>query len=454
MRVRIAIFFCMLIAGFLYSIPADAQLNINFIAVNPSQRNSREIEVEYFLPKELEPDDILDTGPLKLDYNVDRNAMYVHGIMTFKPKESRTFKVRVKDVWTIDLAEVALLKDQLDKTLELLKDDKEYPSALYVRDEMVKEMDYILKRQEEFSGNIERRIEEYRANISSLEDIRDRVYNMDFLKYESKGIQEIDEMEGTVKMVVQVQNPSDTESLTVRHKHFLPKEIRGEEVIDSKGFEVRYDDKREKMYLTREEDFRPGEMKKYEIILKDVWNFPDVKVQDLSERMQIAVGELEGTAYQESAERLSGSINDRLQKIRSSKVLDTSVDRHIGLFRLNTRRYQQAWSDFKRIEEMISIVRAKKLQEYEKKKVKNVLERLKALRGLKQLSEALFKKRLSVNATWKIIFGTLGFLAFFTALHFFIWARRSKTMGEDLGPGPGEEIKVVPKPGEVESEEE
>ena len=101
---------------------------------------------------------------------------------------------------------------------------------------------------------------------------------------------------------------------------------------------------------------------------------------------------------------------------------------------------------------MIAIVRAQKLAELEKGKVKNVLQRLKALRGLRALSEMLFKKSISVTMTWKIIFGTIVFVALFTTMHFVIWARRSGKSGEEMGP-KGEGIRIVPKPGQAETKE-
>ena len=432
-----------------------AQLNINFIAVNPSATESREIDIEYFLPKELEPADILDPGELKLEYNVDKNAIAAQGKILFGPKESKTFRIQVQDVWRIDPAEIVLLKEQLDKTVATISaDDPNRSAAVYVQEKLKEEMDYILRQQEEFVGNIERRIESYRANISVLEKIRDRVYSMDFLKFESKGIREIDERQDTVKMVIEVKNPSDEKELEVAHKHFLPKEVRGEDILEKADFDVRFDEKREQMYLSKEEEFAPGETKRYEIVLKDIWHFPEVKLQDLDDRARIAMMELEDTDYEESAKHLFEGILRRIGQIKESKALDTSVERHIGIFRLNTRRFNEAWWNFKRIEEMISIVRAKKLEELERKKVKNVLERLKALRGLQQLSEALFKRRLSMNVTWKIIFITMGFVAFFTTIHFIIWARRSKIMGEELGPKSGEGITIVPKPGSKSDEAE
>jgi hypothetical protein len=434
---------------------ACAQLNINFIAVNPSEKETREIDVEYFLPKELEPEDILDPGPLKLEYNIEKNAIYAKGKISFLPKESKTFRIQVRDVWRIDPGEINLLKEQLKRSIATIgQDDPAYSSALYAQNKLNEEMDYILKQQDDFVGNIERRIENYRANISVLQKIRDRVYSMDFLKFEAKGIQELDQVEGTVKMVVEVKNPFIDKDLAVTHKHYLPKEIRGEDVLEKADFDLRFDEKRGQMYLTKEENFQPGEAKQYDVILKDVWHFPDVKLQDLDDRSQIAMLELDETDYQESAHHLYENIKTRLAQIKESKALDTSIERHVGLFRLNTRRFNEAWGDFKRIEEMISIVRAKKLEALEKKKVKNVLERLKALRGLQQLSEALFKRRLSMNVTWKIIFFTMGFVGFFTAFHFFIWARRSKIMGEELAPKSGEGVTIVPKPGEKKEEEQ
>jgi len=447
------IMICSLLLCAVAAASAFAELIINLVAVNPSDE-ARTIDVTQYLPEELDLNDVLESGTLDIKFDVNKNALYAYGAVDFAPKESRTYQIHVNDVWKIDPAEIDGLKNQLEITLGMLKDEENYQSALYVRDQLIEKMDFILKRQEEFSGNIGRRIEEYRANVSLLQTIRNQIYSQDFLKFESKSIEEADQNKKTIRMTIEVKNPSETESKTVTHKHFLPQEVRADTIVDKKDFELRFDEDKKKPYLTKEEDFAPGETKTYEIVLEDVWEFPDIKLQDLDSRAQISTLELEETNYAESARHLLEAITGNIKAIRDSKEMDTNVERHIGLFRLNSRRYQKAYEDFKRIEEMIAIVRAKKLQDMEQKQVKNVLERLKALRGLKQLSEALFKRKLSINVTWKIIFGVLGFIALFTTLHFVIWARRSKVMGEGLGPKDGEGIKVVPKPGNETQEEE
>ncbi len=157
--------------------------------------------------------------------------------------------------------------------------------------------------------------------------------------------------------------------------------------------------------------------------------------------------EISESPYKDSGKFVFDAMNTRIQQIKDSQEQVLSIPKHIGLFRINQRRFSEAELDLDRLEKMLAIVRAKKLEELESGKVKNVLQRLKALRGLQALSEALFKKGISVTTTWRIIFGAIGFIGLFTSLHFFLWAKRSKTMGEERGPKAGEEVKVVPKPG-------
>lgn len=442
---------CALCAVVFFPAQSFAQeLTINFIAVNASENESKEIEVKEYLPKELRMEDIVDPGELELDFDVEKDVLYVTGNLKFGPKESRTFKIKVKDVWKIPAEEVGLLKTQLDTSLKTLEGTAEFSSAGFVRDEIHRKLDYILKKQDEFKGDTGRRIEEYRSSLRELNSIRDKVYSMDFLRYESKSIEELAQQKKTIKMKLEVKNPYETKPLKVEHKHFLPEEIRAEEVVDSKGFEVRFDAKKDRAYLTKEEEFKPGETKTYEIIIKDIWQFPEIKLTDLDQRAQIAMYELDGTMFTESAHHLYNKVKEQIELIRGSLGKNLPIKQHIGQFRTNEKRFEQAWSDFKRIEEMIAIVRALKLQELEEKKVKNVLNRLKTLRGLKQISQALFKKGISSTLTWKIIGGTIIFVATFTTIHFVIWSRRSGKMGEEMGPAAGEEIKVVPKPGQEE----
>jgi len=437
---------------FLASSPASSKdMTINLIAVNATE-NEKKIDVKQFLPKELEPDDIKDTGVLKMDYDVDKGLYYVHEEFTFEPKESKKFSIKVKDVWVIPEDEVDLLRKQLEKNVESLSKHESYGSAKSTAERLNIQLDSVINKQKSYSENIERRIEEYRANLLVLEKLRNSIYNLDFLKFHSRGLEAMESEARKITFHIRVSNPVDKEQ-TIKLKHYLPDEVREGDVLDKKGFDVRYDEEKKRAYLTKKETFAPNEEKKFEIVLKDIWQFNTLKLDDLADRVLIAFGELEGSIYGESASYLNDRIAEKIALIRESVSKKKTIREHIGMARVNNSRYQEAWRDFKRIEEMISIVRAKKLEEMQEGKVKNVLQKLKALRGLSALSEALFKKTISITVTWRIIFGTIIFVAVFTTVHFMIWAKRSKVMGEEMS-SPNEGITEVPKPGEEEKEEE
>jgi len=432
---------------------AYAQLKINVIGVNASETESKEIDVRYDLPHELEPDDVLNTGGMKMSYDVDKATYYVSTETLFEPKETKKFQILVNDVWRINPEEIEEIRTQLARNLEMVKNHESFPAAREAVEFMTGQLDFILAQQDKYSENIERRIEEYRAYRETMHEILNNTYSIDFLKFESRALQEIKDARGTVKFIIEVKNPHDNVREIV-HKHFLPEEIREENIIDKKDFEVRFDEESEKAYLTKEETFQPNETKKYEVIIKDIWQFPVIKIDDLLDRTLIAMEELQGTIYKESADRLYEVVEGIAQKIKESSAAQEglSVSDHIGEFRLNEKRFAEAKKNFERIEEMIAIVRAKKLQELEQKKVKNVLQRLKALRGLSALAEALFKKSISITVTWRIIMGAIIFVAFFTTIHFIIWSKRSGKMGEEMAAPAGEGIKTVPKPGQEEAE--
>ncbi len=429
---------------FMGASPCWADLTINLVAVNASEE-VKKVPVKFYLPKELDPEDVKEMGPLKMDYDVDRANYFVHGDFEFQPKETRTFKLTVADVWVVTEEEIELLKKQLEANLTLIKDPEKHSAAQVARDRIVARLDYILAQQISYSANIERRIDEYRAYVDVLEDIRNKIFSLEFLEQQSSD-SELDDTK-TVKFILEVKNPSDTEEKTFQQKHYLPKEILSEHVVDAQGFDIRFDNEKQKYYLTKEEKFAPAEVKKYEVVIRDIWHLPMGKIDSLQARAENAMVEITDSSFAESGDYLFERVKGRLDEIRDAQKEGQPVKDYIGSFRVNTRRYEAAESDVHKLEQMLAIVRAKKLEELEKGKVKNILQKLQALRGLAALSEAIFKKGISVTATWRIIMATLVFIAIFTAWNFMTWAGRAKTMGEEHGPKKGESIKEVPKPG-------
>ncbi len=444
---KIAVLFS--VVFFIFLVPVlYAGVYINLVVVNAVPDQTKETPVKYYLPKELDPEDIINTGELTVDYDVQKSVYFVTGSVKLGPKESKVIKIEVKDVWRITEDEVNILKNQINNNLNQLKNTPYYESGKILQEDMERKLDYILAQQVNYSDNIERRIEEYRSYADAIESIRKNAFSIDFLKFPGNVAAET----RSVKLVIEVQNPSKTETKTVKQPYYMPKEVKAEDIIEKQGFEVRFDEEKQQAYLLKEEIFKPGETKRYEITIKDIWKISQDSIDAFRVRTEKAFEGVKKTEYEESANYLMEHILDRLQKIEQSQKGKQDMQKHIGTFRLNRERYIKAEDDLLRLEKMLAAAKAKKLEELESSKVKNVLQKLQALRGITQLSQAIFGKKPSITTTWKVIWGILAFIAFFTTVHFFTWWKRSQTFGEELGAKAGG-IKEIKKTVENPDEE-
>lgn len=113
-----------LLAGYVF-----AQVTVNILAVNATDQ-PREKDISYVLPADIGVNDILDSNGLEVDYSVDDSAYYVHGKVVLDPKETKTLKIRMRDVWLIDETEIGKIEEQIDKNLDRLKNTEHYESGI------------------------------------------------------------------------------------------------------------------------------------------------------------------------------------------------------------------------------------------------------------------------------------------------------------------------------------
>lgn len=447
----VASFFVGFLIGLAFSLAYAAGVNINLVVANGSTAETKTLPIKYYLPKELHEEDILNSAGLRVDYDIDKSVYYVSGSAELKPKESKTFKIEVKDVWHIDPQEVEILKTRIDQNLAQLQGTTFYDSGTILRNNMTSRIDRILGQQVSYSDNVERRIEEYRSHVDMLEEIRRNAFSPEYLK--STVTVEEEEATRTVKFVIEVKNASD-KAKKLKQKHYLPKEVRSENIVDAQGFDVRFDEEKQQSYLFKEDDFKANEAKRYEIEIKDIWNISENKIALLEKRADTAFNGVKDSEYKESASFLTDQIKARVEEIKNSQKDKSDMAKYVGAYRANKGRYAQNEEDILKLEKMLAAVQAKKLAELENSKVANVLQKLTALRGITALSKAIFGKKPSVTTTWKVIWGILAFVGFFTALHFFTWWKKSQVMGEELAIQAGGAIKQAAKAKEKDEEEE
>ena len=429
---------CQLSLGFLFVLlpiqAACAGIKIKLVAVNSAEDASKDYLIKYYLPKELKFEDVLDPGGLNLDYDTDQQAYYVSGTINLPPKGAKIIKIEVKDVWKVSKEEVESLKKQIDENLNRLQNTPNYEAGKDLKDILVKQLDNIAAQQEKFSGDTERRIGTYRSQADELKKIKDKIFSVEY--WEGKKAQlELSRLDSpspgkTVTMVLEVENPPGNEAKPIQQQHYLPPEVRPEDIIDPQGFEIRYDAEKKQSYLFKEEELQPGEKERYKIEIKDIWNIPEQTQKSLIEHAQKTSEEIKeysyAKEYSNNVQVLVKDIEDSVGEIEKSQKEKKTVRGHIGAYHLNQKRLEQTVKDTKKLEDILALVRQKRLAELENSRVRNVLRKLQSLKGIAAIAKALFAEKPTAENAWRVIWMTIVFIAIFTIIHFSIWWQRSK----------------------------
>ena len=404
----------LLLIGMMPLVSADVYINVMALNGSPMRK---ETTVKYNLPGELKSEDVVDTNGLELDYNVNDANYYVHGVVVLEPKESKTFKIQVKDVWKVTPAQVDDLKKQIDEGYARLGKVHDAEKADVLKDQLVKKLDYILDQQNTKAESVEKRIDSYRTYANEIKRIQTDALGVDYWR-STPG----EETTKIIRYVIEVENPATNPAKLAKHKHYLPTEVKPEHVVEAKGFEIRFDEIKQQAFLLKEEQMASGEKKKYSIGIKDVWTIPQKDIDYLRVRGQYASDFLQGTKYADSAKYLLDRITTALADIEASQSQQREIKEHISTFRFNQKTYEGARKDVETLEKLLATFR----ENLEKSKVDNVLKKVKSLKGVADISKAIFNKPFEANTAWSYIGWVLLFVAILTAVSFGVSTVRAK----------------------------
>ncbi|MEI8011030.1 MAG: hypothetical protein WCI27_00925 [Candidatus Omnitrophota bacterium] len=411
-RVLAAAFFLFV----LFSSLSYADIFINVLAVNGSDQPQTKT-IEFSLPGELKPDDIIDNAGLKLDYDFKDAGYFLHSDVLLGAKETRTFRVRVRDVWVVKDADIALLREDIERSFKEMGNERGPANAEKLRQKLLKQVESIVEKQDQSNGSIDSRIDGYRNNVQAIAAVRAQAKLIDYWSTDAS----TDKPLKSINFFVQVENPGD-KTKKVKQQHYLPVEVKPEYVIDRQEFEIRFDQKKGQYFLFKEDDFAPGEKRKVPVVIQDVWFIPDNETVYIRDHAQYAMGELQKSKYVNTAKVLFNDIINNLDLIEAlQKMQQPNIEQHIGAYRLNATRFETAKKDLDALEKLLSRFRADR----EKSKIKNIMQKIQTLKSLAKVSDAMFDKKPTVNAAWKLISSVMLFLAFFTIIYFVVWLLRS-----------------------------
>lgn len=395
---------------------AFADVVINVLAVNGSDKPINK-EIQFSLPVEITSSDVLDSAGLKLDYNVNDAGYYLHGQVSLQPKETRTLRVKIRDVWQLSPQEVSEIRSEIDQGYKEMGSERNRENGELLRAKLIEKLDYIVADQVQGEGSVETRINAYRNNVQTLNEIRVQSRAIDYWRADAHEA----ESNRTVYYKVTVENGGD-KTKKLKQQHYLPKEVLPQYIIDRKGYEVRFDDKAGKPFLFKEEDVASKEKKEVSFPIRDMWYVHQNAINYVRERAKYINDLLVRSKYLETSRGLFNTVTNNLDLIEMlQKMEQPDIQQHIGAFRINQERFSQAKNALDGLEKLLSRHRA----ELEKSKVKNVLQKIQSMKTLARVSQAIFDKKPTVNAAWKIIGSVMVFLGIFSVIHFVTWFVRS-----------------------------
>ncbi len=406
-----------------------ADIYINVMAVNGSDV-SKTTPVKFNLPGELSAQDILDTNDLQLEYNINDANYYVHGTVTLEPKESRTFKIKVRDVWQVTADQVEAIKKQVDEGYDRLGKVSDEKNADELKKQILNKLDYIVDLQNTKSDTIEKRIDSYRSYAKEIKRIQNDALSVEYWRSKPG---ETDKRR-IIRMMLEVENPAKNPKKMTKQKHFLPSEVKPEHVVEAEGFEVRYDQQKQESFLFKEEELESGQKKKYSIGILDVWSIDQKSIDYLRSRSNYAYDFLKNSRFAASAQFLFDRIILYLGEIETSQLQNRPIVEHIGAFRGNSKTFANAKDDVEALEKLLAVYR----ENLEKSKVDNVLKKVKSLKDISNLSNSVLNKKFEVDTAWKYIGWVLLFVGFITGIAYIVWIIRSKDkkIAEDKKTAP------------------
>ena len=393
-----------------------ADVYINVLAVNGTER-AKDSFVKYNLPGDLTSQDIIDTNGLDLDYNVNDSNYYVHGTVALQPKESKTFRIRVRDVWKLSPAQLDQIKNKIEEGYEQIGKLKDPQQGELLKEKLIQRLDFLQEKSSK-AETVEKRIDAFRIYSKELQRIENSALAVDYWRSDPSEVKQ----DKIIHFSIAVENPFD-KPRPYKNKQYLPSEIKPEDLVEFEGFEVRFDQEKKQTFLFKEEELQPKEKKKYTIGIRDIWFIAQKDIEYLRQRANYVNDFLKDSRYASTCKFLFDQVNELLKNIEDSQAQKRSnILEHISIFRDNQNIYERAKTDVETLEKLLSAYR----ENLQKSKVENVLQKVRSLKSFADISKAIFNKAPTESVTWKFIFWVLLFVGFLTSVNFIVWIFRSK----------------------------
>lgn len=382
---------------------AATSLVMNLKASNETEDVQSSPLIQY-LPSELSKEDVLDAAGLQLRYDEKRAAFFLQGDISLQPKETKKFRVLVRDVWQIPQSDLDFLKKQAKSRVDFLEgtDDQAAGQGLY--DRIMKDIAAIEADQAQ-EVTIPQRIEMHRIAAEKIAQIQSQVTVMsDFVK-QARWLREAGDSNETVKLQIQIKNPLDEAMDAQKVSRYLPRGVSPEDVLDAQGFEIKFDPERQLYFLYKEVDLKPSENITATVVFKNSWKIPVQKLENLIVTAQDFQKRLMGTQYEETGGKIVAELERLTTQIKELQAKAENPADMIANFSINLTRFTAVEDGVNKLKELVEEVEHPVPQ---------------------TLPYYIKPATPDVSTTWKIIYGFIGFLTVIGLMFYALWWGQSK----------------------------
>jgi len=422
------------------------------IVANPSEAEVRTVPVKFYLPKEINPEDITEKGNFKIGYDFEKSSYYIYQEVTLEPRETMTLEIGMNDIWVIPAQEIEGLRQQAQKLLAALKDSEYYNQAKMLADNIFSRLEQIAQKQNQSGLTVEERISGHSANTATLKDVKKDVSTLEDLAFEVCGPQAVPasglmgegtpssklaftenitpdiENAGTVKFQIELSNDS-AEKKVMPLKYYLPVEIKPQYLVNKGELDAAYDYQKGIYHIYKDAvNLAPSEKKEFIIEVKDVWRIPERLIEILKAHTEKLSSILASSEYKEFAKSLNDKIISELDNIKTVQDNSvSSVERHIGDYRVSLEKLNEIKKDVAKLEKLVTQTGGSAgitLEEAQKAGFRGRGEGgvLRGAKGMEMVGRSIFRgKAPDVTTSWKIIWIIVGFLAVVSFLFFILW---------------------------------
>ena len=363
--------------------------------------------VRYDLPREIKKEDVVEVNGMEIAYDAEKAIYFLFTWLDLESQATKNFKVTVLDIWKIPDTQTDFIKDQIGLYMKNAKKDEHIENEKLFSEKLEKQIEQILAEQEVKKGDLNKRVNSYRAGLEQLEDMKAKLISADDFAQEADRYVEIIKNDKRIRYVLEAKN-DEKEGLPkeVEITQYLPEGIRPEQLLDGQGFDVIYDPNIKRYYVTNKVSLKPGESKTFSLVILDIWYISDSRLDQYQKKAEKLGFDLSKTSYSKPAAFNVAEVKRLVAEIKESQVKAVQPDDKVATYAVNLGR-------IKTIQEKIDQLKKMKEEDVASVKSKSIMNVVRSVTP-------------DVSTTWMLIYITIGFLAFVSLLLYILWWGQTK----------------------------